>query len=166
MADSNSKKITSTGKPPFTSDGSGHLLTGICRSRRVMIGVVLLLMLCGYFFVEDRPHPVGTGNTVTGGPPADIQISELIDDLELVDPVASHVQVNRDVSERPVGPLDENKNNPIVPPRPHDESLTQDSSPQSSLQQRIQDVHHSPQTSSQIAARPTLRFSGRIEPLR
>lgn len=152
MTDSKRKNITSSGTHPVADVRAGHGPAGMSGSRRILIGVIVLLMLCGYFFVEDRPRPVETGHTVEDLPQAELPVHNVTNDLKLTNQTVSPDQPNQDLSVNSSDPSQDN-------------SVTQVLPPQSSPQQHRHDVYHSSQTSSRTAVRPTLRFAGRIEPL-
>lgn len=160
MADSSNNNLSSSGEDGSGPDRSTHALPELSVSRRVKIGSVLLLMLCGYFLMDDRPRPATITEPEAAGGSADQQMQQFIDELEFVDSVESFEQLDR------VAELESQQLQNSPPPLETFPQL-----PVSVSEQPVtsapahQGMHHRPSRPPQIAIRPGLRFTGRIEPL-
>ena len=149
--------------------------SGLSVSRRVKIGIVLLLMLCGYFFMEDRPRPATLVADAVGAPLTDdSQMQAFIDDLDFVptddaqQPSPSQSQEITLTLPDPIGfaePFQAGSSS--TPPLPTD--LQQYSSTPKTARHPFaahesHTVRH--QTTVTQPVQPVVRFTGRIETIR
>ncbi len=171
VASSNDKIIQSRSDKGFAGDHLAHFWSVFSVSKRVKIGGVLALMFCGYVLIDDRPLPGTFENSVPGTPKAASRMPEPIDDLDFVDAsetrrlpteqIKSFPQRQSDASPAPVDEL------PQHPVGPSDDTIVTAFNQQPIAQVQRHSVRQLPRTSRQISViRPTLRFTGRIEPLR
>jgi len=156
------------------ADGQpGDSPSGLSVSRRVKIGIVLLLMLCGYFLLEDRPRPVTLVADSVGVPLIDdSQMQAFMDDLDFVETNETQQQ---SPGERRTAPLTLPTPTGFVDP--FESTGTSTPSMPSGLQQN----NYAPATDSRAFSpeqshamrhqppapvRPMVRFTGRIETIR
>jgi hypothetical protein len=162
VADSNKNNVPSPGNDEIAGDRPSLPQPELSISRRVKIGSVLLLMLCGYFFMEDGPRSGATVESDARTASIDLQMQQFIDELEFVDSGQSQVEVDDLIPSNPQPPQNESQfgdNPPLQLPAPLNENSMTALTTDPALNHGR---HHSPRT----ATRPTLRFTGRIEPLR
>ena len=166
VVDSNNKDIPTQGDQGFAGDYPARIPQVLSVSRRVKIGVVLLLMMGGYFLIDDRPRPDSTGASVADTSGASLEMQEFFDELTLVDEGNIRSEPSRRAdSESLREPLTSSVAGDSFPqPRADttENSRTTVASHQQVRQLRNDVMHHS----SRNAVRPRLRFTGRIEPLR
>ncbi len=144
--------------------------SGLSLSRRVKIGVVLFLTLCGYFLMDDRPQPVAlsTAPEPTAGD-QHAQMQQFMNDLEFVDTTADQ----QSIPQNPIR-LPETETGASVAATAPPAAPAIPDNPPTRIQQTVADAqpalqshqHRLYQTySSGPDVRTVLRFTGRIEPL-
>ena len=169
VAESNKSSIPSPRDPGSAGDRSARAASELSVSRRVKIGIVLLLMLCGYFLMEDRSSRDAFGTSVADTSIDASQMQDFIDDLDIVGAGDSqrdpHSQDGSHSLPKPNASSVADEAFLQIPNglRENTFETVAESPPVEPRWNR--DVHHLPQTSRKIAVRPTLRFTGNIEPL-
>lgn len=152
---------------------------GLSLSRRVKIGVVLMLTLIGYFLVDDRPQPAMLPAPVTqSAPAADSDMQQFVDDLQFVDdspaPAAPAVPTPEAPLQVPVAaaappvsapPMPQPQASPApawpaVPPQQNQLAAVETTGSHQPQQRAYQNYVRGPEI------RTVLRFTGRIDPIR
>lgn len=87
MADSIQKDVVTSAEVHQAGDQTFSRQTGLSVSRQVKIGVVLLLTFGGYFLMEDRPQPTAIDSTsVAPAAASTSQMQEFVDELQFIEP--------------------------------------------------------------------------------
>lgn len=187
MAVINKISAAATADDQHTAHDSPDSESGLSVSRRVKIGAVLLLTMCGYLLMGEssQPQPVpSTPVTSTPGPESDIQ--EFVDDLEFVEeslPEDTAIAQTTEVSVQPAsepplqlpgaapsaGTHSHPGLSPNTQPPAYEENLQHHSqltaaTSGTALQSRQSSVYQRYAPLPQV--RTVLRFTGRIEPMR
>ena len=175
MADFNQDGISEPADSTVVDGQPVDSQSGLSVSRRVKIGIVLLLMSCVYFVMEDRPRPATLVADAVGVPLTDdSQMQAFMDDLDFVQSNDSQQPSPR---ESQAGTLTLPDSIESVEPYPAVSSTTpplptghqQNSSPPNSARHAFaadesHSMPHRPTPPEPV--RPMVRFTGRIEIIR
>ena len=177
MADSSNTSSLTPGDEETAGEYWTDSRSALSVSRRVKIGIVLALMLSGYFLIDDRPYSGTTGDSGPVQSGTDVQMQQFMEELDFVDAGQAQGRPAHQVKAPPQPP-------PAAPPvqvdefpqlsvDPHEVAVLAESDDQpmeqiqSHRMSRPQRAPTPPRAPTQMAAaRPRLRFTGRIEPLR
>ena len=163
VTNSNDKNLSSKNDKGFDHDH--RFRTVLSRSKRVKLGIVLGLMLCGYVLIDDGASE-GPETFVPELP----EIPESFDTLSFVDTEETRQLLTEQIQSFPRRTTDTGPASANAVPQPPAEP-TKDGIAGKFDQPPVAQPHHYSvkqlsDTSPEISAvRPTLRFTGRIEPL-
>ena len=171
MADSSNTSSLTPGDEETAGKHWTDSRSALSVSRRVKIGIVLALMLSGYFLIDDRPYSGTTGVSEPVQSGTDVQMQQFMEELDFVDAGQAQGrpahQMKAEPQPPPAAPPVQVDEFPQLSVDPHEVAVLAESDDQPTEQIQSHTMIRPPRAPTQMAAaRPRLRFTGRIEPLR
>lgn len=172
MADSSNTSSLTPGDEETAGEHWIDSRSALSVSRRVKIGIVLALMLSGYFLIDDRPYLGTIGGSEPVQSETDVQMQQFMEELDFVDAGQAQGRPAHQVKVEPQPPPAtlpvQVDGFPQLPVDPHEVVVLAEFDDQPTEQIQSHSMTRPPQatTTPMAAARPRLRFTGHIEPLR